>query len=272
MWGGIMEFIVNIDQFEKMIDNKIIGMPELINTKINFRGKNNILVCDNNIKLEGALLEFNGDNSIVYLRSSLAEGFNLTVYNNSTIFIGKNNKFCSSVSVNVFEGMNLIIGDDCLFEDNVVISTSDYYLIYDVNSKERINFSSSIFIGDHVWLGANTYISKGVKIGSGTIVAPTSFIPPYSNCHSNCYLFGNPVKIIKDNVFFINQSVGPLKTTDSVDSEYYKSDIFIYKIINNETLSMRNIDEILLGLDIDSRLEFIQKLFIRNKRKNRFAL
>ena len=31
-----MEFIIHVEQFEKMIDNKIIGIPKLVNTKINF--------------------------------------------------------------------------------------------------------------------------------------------------------------------------------------------------------------------------------------------
>lgn len=267
-----MEYIINVSQFENMIDNKIIGIPKLIDTEINFRGKNNILVCDNNIKLENIVLDFNGDNSIVYLRSDLKDDFKLVIYNNSTIYIGKNNLFKSSISINVYESKNLIIGDNCLFEKDVTISTADYFPIFNEISKDRINFSSSVYIGDHVWVGCDVNVSKGVKIGSGAIIGPRSFIPSYSIIPSNSYLSGNPVKIINKNVFFTMEFLGPLRSIDSLDSNQYNSDIFIYTISDQETLSMDNIDKILFDLDIDSRLDFIQKLFVMNKRKNRFAL
>ena len=47
---------------------------------------------------------------------------------------------------------------------------------------------------------------------------------------------------------------------------------FIYDFVSNETLSMENIDKILKSLPVEDRLEFIQKLFVRNKRKNRFSI
>ena len=40
----------------------------------------------------------------------------------------------------------------------------------------------------------------------------------------------------------------------------------------SEKQSMDQIDKILKDLDVESRLEFIQKLFVRNKRKNRFYI
>ena len=72
-----MEYIINTTQFEQMKDNKIIGMPKLKDCELTFHGKNNILVCDNNIELEGATLDFNGNNSLVYLGSNVKKGFKL---------------------------------------------------------------------------------------------------------------------------------------------------------------------------------------------------
>lgn len=266
-----MEHIEFVAQFEKMIDNKIIGMPELINSNIDFRGKNNILVCDNNIKLDNVVLEFNGNNSIVYLGSDLNSGF-LTIYNKSTVYIGKDVKIGNSLNLQALEGQNVVIGDGCIIHDNVYISNSDGYSFYDSNSKEKFNFSSSILIGDHVFLGNNVYISKGVKIGSGSIIGHFSFIPSYAKIPSNVYLSGNPAKIIKKSVFFTNDFTGAYVTEDILNSKDYKSNVFIYEIVDNETLSFAGIEKILNELDVESRWEFIQKLFIRNKRKNRFTL
>lgn len=269
---GYMEFIVTSGQFEKMIDNKIIGHPNLINSKINFRGKNNILVCDNNIQLENIILDFNGDNSVVYLASDLKDLFHLVIYNNSSVYIGRDTEFGSSVVLNVFESQNLIIGDDCFIDDEVNITTADSYPIYDFNNKQRINYANGVYIGDHVLIGKRSVISNNVKIGSGSILNSSSFIYQGSKIPSNVLVSGNPAKIIKKEVFFVKEFTGPFKHENSLNSQYYKSSVFIYEFVNGETLSLSDVDKVLHDLDVESRLEFIQKLFVQNKRKNRFAL
>ncbi len=267
-----MEFIEFVAQFDKMIDNRIIGMPNLINSKINFRGKNNILVCDNNIKIENSVLDFNGDNSLVYICSDLNNNFNLVIYNNSTLYVGKDVEMGCSVNLSLLESRNLIIGDDCVIKNNVHISNSVGYSYYNSSSKDRLNFPMSVFIGDHVFLGDNAHILNGVKIGSGSIIGECSVILPYSKIPSNVYLLGNPAKIIKNNVFFTKDFTGSYLNEDIASSKDYKSNIFIYEKINQETLSFDNVDKILNDLDVESRRDFIHKLFVKNKRKNRFTL
>lgn len=267
-----MEYIVNVTQFDQMKDNKIIGRPKLTDSVIVFHGKNNILVCDNNIELNNASLEFNGNNSVVYLGSHLRRGFKLRIFNNSTAFLGRDIDMGLSVGINVFENQNVIIGEDCFIGDYVFISNSDNYPIYTCDTKERINYSNSVYIGDHVYLGHKTYVSKGVKIGSGTIVDNSSLIPSNAKIPSNVYLSGNPAKLTKNGVFFTKDFLGKLTAEDSLNSKDYKSDVFIYNVVNQETLSIDKIDKILKDLDVESRLEFIRKLFIGNKRKNRFSI
>ena len=177
-----------------------------------------------------------------------------------------------SVTINVFENQNVIIGDDCFIGDFAYISNADNYPIYTCDTKERINYSNSIYIGDHVYLGHKSYISKGVKIGSGTIIDNASFVPSYAKIPSNTYLSGHPAKIVQNNVFFTKDFLGKFTTEDSVNSKNYKSDVFIFNVVDQETLSIQQIDNILKDLDVESKLEFIQKLFIRNKRKNRFCI
>ena len=116
------------------------------------------------------------------------------------------------------------------------------------------------------------YISKGVKIGSGSIVENYSFIPHDSLIFSNTLVVGNPAKIERKNVFFIKEFLGYHNAENSLNTQKYKSDVFIYEFVSQETFNLNKIDEILKSLDIESRLEFIQKLFVRNKRKNRFTI
>lgn len=265
-----MEFIKHVSQFEKMIDNKIIGMPKLIDSEITFMGKNNILICDNNIELKNVVLKFNNNNSIVFLASKL-DTFFLSISNNSSVFIGRNTEIQSNVEFHVFEGQNIIIGDDCYIGNAVSFHTSDNFPIYRIDNKSRVNFSSSIYVGDHVAIGNNSYISKGVKIGSGSIIDNFSYIESNVKIPSNVFAYGNPIKLIK-GIFFTKESLSLFKHEDTLNSKHYKSDVFIYNVINQETLDLNKIDKILNDLDVESRLDFINKLFVRNKRKNRFCM
>ena len=180
-----MELVTELDNINELNENKIIGVPELNNSKISFSGKNNILVCENNIKFNHVVINFLGDNSLVYLCSNLGNFFSLVIYNNSTVFMGKDSIIGNSINLNVHEGQNVIIGDDCLISNNVNIFTADYFPIYESSNKKRINFSRSVYIGDHVWLGRSANISHGVKIGSGSIISDQTFIPPNVNVKSN---------------------------------------------------------------------------------------
>ena len=57
------------------------------------------------------------------------------------------------VSLRIYEATNIIIGRNCMFSWSIWAGTCDYHPIMDINSNNRLNFSNSIYIGDHVWCG-----------------------------------------------------------------------------------------------------------------------
>ena len=269
-----METVKSSEDIVNLEKNRIEGNPEIVNSSISFKGYNNILYCEGNVKLAGASFAFEGSNSIVYLSSAQYSqySFNLVIYNNSTFFIGRSGNLSTNININIQENQNVIIGSECSLSNGVNIRTADIHPIYDENSKERINHAQSVYIGDHVWIGHLAYISRGVHVGSGAIVENYSFIPHNAKIPSNSFVFGNPVKVERTNVFFTNEFLGYHNAEDSLNTQDYKSDVFIYEFVNKETLDINNIDKILKGLSVEDRVEFIQKLFVRNKRKNRFTI
>ena len=269
-----METIKSQDDIATLKKNRVVGNPEINNTTISFKGDNNILYCEGNVKITNAQLLFEGNNSIVYLSSAMNTQYSVTlvIYNNSTFFIGRECNLSSPININIQENQNVIIGADCSLSSGVNIRTSDIHPIYDNNTKQRINHAKSVFIGDHVWIGHLSYISRGVNIGSGAIVDNYSFIPHNRRIHSNSLVVGNPVRVEKQNVFYTKEFLGYHNAEDSFNTINYKSDVFIYEFVNKETLNLNRIDTILKKLSVEDRLEFIQKLFVRNKRKNRFTI
>lgn len=269
-----METVKSNEDIANLKNNRVEGNPEIINSTISFKGANNILYCEGNVKIVGAKFLFEGNNSIVYLSSSMNSqySFTLVIYNDSAFFIGREGNMSSPININIQESQNVIIGAECSLSSGVNIRTADIHPIYDNQTKARINYAKSVFIGDNVWIGHLAYISRGVKIGSGAIVENCSFVPHNAKVYSNSLICGNPAKIEKRNVFFTKEFLGYHKAEDSMNTKDYKSDVFIYELVNQETLDIDQIDIILKGLSVENKLEFIQKLFVRNKRKNRFTI
>lgn len=70
----------------------------------------------------------------------------------------------------VIEGAKVTIGEDCLFSAQIYIRTGDSHSILDQETGKRINPSQDVTIGDHVWVGNDVKILKGVIIGEHSIV------------------------------------------------------------------------------------------------------
>ena len=266
-----MEIVKNLNDIDTLETNKVIGSPNLVNSQIVFKGYNNIIYCEDDVNLNNSLISFEGNNSLVYL-SRGDYPINFYLRDDSAIYIGRDNKIISNVNVNIQESQNFIMGDDGLIASGVNIRSFDGFPIYDSMSGERINSSESIFIGDHVWLDHVSYISRGVRIGSGAIVGSHSFVAPSTEILSNTFVLGNPVQVIAEDVFFTKDFTGIFNEEDTKGFSNYKTDIYTYEFVNKETLDLTNIDNILKDLVVEDKLEFVQKLFVRNKRKNRFVI
>jgi acetyltransferase-like isoleucine patch superfamily enzyme len=93
---------------------------------------------------------------------------------------------------------SVIIGKKCLIAANTTIIDSDGHELCLEDPEIRINThgqSKPIIIGDCVWIGLNCIITKGVKIGYGSVVGANSVVT--KDVPSYCFVGGNPAKIIK---------------------------------------------------------------------------
>lgn len=86
------------------------------------------------------------------------------------------------------------IGEDVAISENVSIWDSDAHAII---GKER-EMAKPITIGDHVWIGNNVTILKGVKIGDNSVIAAGSVVN--KDIPANCLAGGIPAKILKENI------------------------------------------------------------------------
>ncbi len=270
--------------FDNLKDgNQILGeKPKISNSKIVFNGKNNILFCEPGVVLENSSLTFNGDNSLIYL-GKCRVSYNLTIkiHNDSVFSIGPNSSTAGKLKAYLSEQRHCFIGTDCMFAYDICIRNSDPHLIYDCETKSRINPTKSVLIGDHVWVGQDSLILKGSRIDSGSIVGGKSVVTS-KHIHANSAWAGNPARKVKENVFWDRACVHAWDqdiTDHSWDYNDYISycgfdmdpESFIYQYSSEEEISFEDIDrELSIRDSAQSKLEYLQKLY-SNKVKNRFV-
>lgn len=267
-------FIVKSPMFLRLMKrNKFLGhLPKMKYSRIIFKGKNNLLYCEKGVKLRNSNIEFAGNNSIIYLsKSHCPYKINLFVNNNNSVYIGKNNYFNSGTPFTIIcsENKNVFIGNNNLFSLNICLRNADAHLIYDCTTKKRLNYSKSIYIGDHIWICQNTSVFKGTKIHSGSIVGANSIVN--KELLSNSIYAGSKIELIKKNTFWTDDCVHKWTDTDTVENTVNEDDLYIYDNDDNY-LSFDDI-EMFLNKNKSTliRLEYLKSIS-GNYSKNRFSL
>lgn len=102
---------------------------------------------------------------------------NITVFGEGKLELGERTYINANTCITCLRGIK--IGKNCKIGPNVSIFDHDHDLNADENNgteKGRHYFSANITIADDAWIGANSVILKGVKIGKGAIVAAGSVV------------------------------------------------------------------------------------------------
>ena len=203
-----MMTIHQLSEASELTDNTLIAGSNVLleNSEISFTGTGNILFIEDGAVLKDCSIEFGGSNSVVYLSKNRYEYMlDLVLYHDSVCFFGPDNYFNRPVTAILSEQKHLIVGADNLFSLNVWIRLADPHLLYDTKSRQRINPSKSVWIGDHVWIGQNVIILKGSRIGSGSVCGAMALVT--GDVPSNSIVGGNPAKVIRSGIFWSGKCV-----------------------------------------------------------------
>lgn len=111
------------------------------------------------------------------------------------IIIGENSRIHGSC-IHAFK--KITIGKNCLIAANCQIFDGSGHDLSFSDTANRIHTQGQpkeIFIEDNVWIGANSIILPGVRIGSGSVIAAGSVVT--KDVPAMCLVGGNPAKEIK---------------------------------------------------------------------------
>lgn len=113
----------------------------------------------------------------------------LNVRRDATLEIG-NNSFIND-GVNICATQKIVIGPHAKIADNVYIYDTDFHKI----THELPTRSLPVYIGYNVWIGANSTVLAGAKIGDHSVIGAGSVVT--GTIPSKCVAAGNPAKVIK---------------------------------------------------------------------------
>lgn len=177
--------------------NVIEGSPSVA-TKltVNFNGNNARVKIGNNVEFINCNL-YLGSNATIEIGDGSRIRGSFLVQNGCSVVIGKALRCNSYLNISTYGETSVLIGNDCLVAQ-ATIRTSDMHPIYDLDSGERINDCANVVIGDHVWLGQDAYIGKGVTVSSGSVVGACAVV--VKDIPENCVCAGNPARVVRAGI------------------------------------------------------------------------
>ena len=89
------------------------------------------------------------------------------------IEVGKN--FYANYNCTILDVGKVTIGDNCMFAPNVAIYTAGHPIHPD-SRNSMYEYGIQVSIGDNCWLGGNTIVCPGVKIGNNVVIGAGSVV------------------------------------------------------------------------------------------------
>ena len=190
-------------RFVNMVLNILFRHNNFLVSLLLARCKGNKITIGRNVVFRYCKFEIHGSGNEI----SIGNDCNLSglrIYINShrnRIEIGQNTIVNASKEqrtlFNPCEGGEIVIGENCLFSNNIELHTTDYHKI--MTNGTRSNPPQNIYIGNHCWIGLQSLILKGTKLADNSIVGAKrllnkEFVEP------NTIIAGNPGRVLKSNV------------------------------------------------------------------------
>lgn len=162
-------------------------------------GPGHTLIIEPGARLWDVTLRLIGENHTVVIGSGarMRGGHFLVEDRGGRLEIGVNTTLFTPMIV-CSEGGAIRIGRDCLVAYGLDLRNSDGHSVLDATTRQRVNPPADTTIADHVWLGNNCQVMKGVTIGTHSIIAAravvTKDVPPHT------LAAGLPAKVLRENV------------------------------------------------------------------------
>lgn len=192
------DILCRIHSLAYRYNNNLIQFFSTLYCRLKMRFQN--ISYGNNVRFRGNTLFYKSPGSVISMGNNVTfnsnERFNFRGINHrcilntaptGKIIIGDN---CGFSGVSIVSSCSVTLGDEVKCGTNVIIGDRNDH------EKEYPQFvPEPVVIGNHVWIGMNSVVMKGVTIGDNVIIGANSVVT--KDIPSNVIAVGSPCKPIK---------------------------------------------------------------------------
>lgn len=164
-------------------------------------GDRNSIVVGGDVRLfSHGSIDIRGDRNRVRIgdNADVAPGIEMHSHD-SVIDIGRDTTMFGCW-LRIRERGRIEIGEDCMLSSGVSMASSDMHAMYDIETDRRVNPPGNIRLGDHVWLGQNVQVLKGVGIGNGSIIGARTVVS--RDVAENVAVAGQDGRVVREKVYW----------------------------------------------------------------------
>ncbi len=105
------------------------------------------------------------------------------------------NDVYANFNLTLVDDTAIYIGNNVMFGPNVVVDTASHPIRPDLRLTQT-QYNIPVHIGDNVWIGANVVILPGVTIGENSVIGAGSVVT--KDIPANVVAVGNPCRILRE--------------------------------------------------------------------------
>ena len=130
-------------------------------------------------------------------------------------FGGRNVHFGNNVYANfnltLVDDTHIYVGDNTMFAPNVTVATAGHP-IQPALRRKGMQYNAPVHIGENCWIGAGALIMPGVTIGDNVVIGAGSVVT--KDIPSNVVAVGNPCRVMRpvgerDNIYYFKDKKIP---------------------------------------------------------------
>lgn len=105
------------------------------------------------------------------------------------------NNIYANFNLTLVDDTYIYVGDNTMFGPNVILATAGHPILPSLREK-GYQYNMSIHIGKNCWLGAGVIVVPGVTIGDNVVIGAGSIVT--KDIPSNVVAYGNPCKVARE--------------------------------------------------------------------------
>jgi carbonic anhydrase/acetyltransferase-like protein (isoleucine patch superfamily) len=182
-------------------DNKVIVSPDVAaasSGQIVLRGNGNRLHVAAGCSLIDASIELGDGSSLFVAENCRLARLEVFAARRGTVSIGAGCAFTWHSRLMLHEPATITLGRDCLIGSNTLFTVSDMHSVIDIATGRRVNAAADIVVYDHVWIGLNVVLLKGVVIGRDSVIGVNAVVT--QEIPERSLAAGAPARVIRGGI------------------------------------------------------------------------